>query len=174
MNEVRLETMEYAPYYKNYVDLAGSGAFLTLLKSSQEEFVNFVEMIPSVKLEYAYLDGKWTIKEVLLHLIDSERVFQYRALRFARQDKTDLPGFDENFFVPNSFANQRSAASLIEEYSAVRSATITLFSSFSDDVLQSIGTANKSQMSVRAIAYVIVGHQNHHINVLRERYLKSE
>lgn len=166
-----LNTNEYASYYKSYVDLAGDGPLLKSLQQSKDKFVAFLEEIVDDKLLYAYQDNKWTIKEIILHLIDAERVFQYRALRFSRKDKTDLPGFDENFYVPNSSANIRSRASLIEEFKAVRQSTITLFNSFSDEALLELGSANKSLMSVRAIGYVIVGHQQHHINVIQDRYL---
>ena len=104
-------------------------------------------------------------------MIDTERIFQYRALRFARNDKTSLPGYDEIFYVPNSNANNRDIASLLKEYEAVRSSTIALFNSFNEETMLVIGYSGGDTMSVRAIAYVILGHQIHHINIVKERYL---
>ena len=171
MRAMDLQEEELVDFYKNYVALAAEDDFLVLLKKSSEEFVSFIRSIPRAKLEYVYMEGKWTIKEVLLHLIDAERVFQYRALRFARQDNTNLPGFDEGLYVQTSGANRRSLPSLLAEFMAVRSSSVNLFESFDEEALHCIGHANSFPMSVRATAFVIVGHQRHHMKVIKERYL---
>lgn len=171
MSAIKLHTNEYVPYQKMYIDLVADKPINTLLATSLKEFVSFLGEIPSSKFTYAYEAGKWTINDVLLHMIDTERIFQYRALRFSREDKTDLPGFSENDFVPHSNANSRTVESLLVEYNAVRMSTITLYKTFSDATLQIIGNASGSTMSVRALGYLIVGHQQHHINVIKERYL---
>ena len=171
MRAMDLQEEELVDFYKNYVALASEDELMVLLKKSSEEFVSFIRSIPRAKLEYVYMKGKWTIKEVLLHLIDAERVFQYRALRFARQDETNLPGFDEDLYVGHSNANKRTLPSLLAEYLALRSSTLCLFESFDKEALHRIGYANNFPMSVRAIGFVIVGHQRHHMKVIKERYL---
>ena len=123
------------------------------------------------KFDYRYDEGKWTIKEIIQHLIDSERVFSYRALRISRNDKTPLPGFDENSFVENTNSNQRSLQGLLTEMAVVRQATLSLFSSFSVEQLERIGMASNHQISVRAIGFIIIGHQEHHQKIFQERYL---
>lgn len=132
-----------------------------------------LEGLKADKTEYRYAEGKWTIKDILQHLIDSERVFAYRALRFARQDGTELPGFDENDYVASSSTERRSLADLLEEHDMVRSATEKLFESFSPDMLLRQGTANGNNVSVRALGWIIAGHAVHHAGVIRERYLHA-
>lgn len=121
--------------------------------------------------DYAYAAGKWTIKELLQHLIDTERILAYRALRFARKDNTELAGFDENHFVENSTAKQRTFKDLLAEFYAVRQSTIYLFQSFDEDTLAQKGLANKVEISVLALGFAIIGHQNHHLRIIQERYL---
>jgi uncharacterized damage-inducible protein DinB len=134
-------------------------------------FPEFISSIPDEKWTYAYGLDKWTIAEVLLHVLDTERVFQYRALRFGRNDNTPVPGFDQDQYVPESKANGRSKKSIIEEYSSIRKSSITLFSSFDEGILKRWGTANGFKMSVAALGFVMLGHQKHHRDVIRERYL---
>ena len=123
------------------------------------------------KFDYRYAEGKWTIKDIIQHLIDAERIFTYRALRFARNDKTNLSGFDENDYVDEANANDRTVMQLLTEMSAVRHATLLLFKSFTNEQLIRIGTSNNNLLSVRALGYIIIGHQNHHQRVFEERYL---
>jgi uncharacterized damage-inducible protein DinB len=123
------------------------------------------------KFDYQYAEGKWTIKEIIQHLIDSERVFSYRALRISRNDKTPLPGFDENDYVANSNGKERSLQSLLTEMAVVRQSTLSLFNSFSHEQLTKIGNASNREVSVRAIGFIIIGHQKHHQKVFSERYL---
>ena len=166
-----LKTEEYVSYQKIYLNLVKDGPIVVLLEKSLLEFIAFFNSIDEEKLDYSYQDGKWTIKELILHMIDTERVFQYRALRFARNDKTNLPGYDENFYVPNSNASSRSLDTLLNEYTTVRNSTIALFSSFDEKSMLCIGNSGESTMSVRAIAFITLGHQIHHINIIKERYL---
>jgi hypothetical protein len=141
------------------------------LKDQKEEMIHFFSSIPVFKQEFRYDEGKWTIKDLLLHLIDAERVFAYRALRIGRNDATALPGFDENEFVLAAQANEREFESMLDEYAIVRDATISLFSSFSElDVLK-LGTASNASVSVRGIGYCILGHELHHKQIIIERYL---
>lgn len=162
---------EFSPYYLPYIQLAANQDIVLGLKENVISVVDFYQNIPSEKLDHAYAEGKWTPKDILLHIIDTERVFVYRAMRIARQDKTEMVGFEQDDYVDAGKANNRTINSLIEEYKAVRNATIVLFDSFSDEELKSIGKANGSPVSVRAIGYIITGHENHHNNVIRERYL---
>ncbi|MGB1309087.1 MAG: DinB family protein [Oceanihabitans sp.] len=166
-----LQTDEYHSYYKNYINKAGS---LDLMESLAEGFLEtkaFFEAIPEKKYDFAYQEGKWTIKELLQHLIDTERVFAYRALRFAREDQAELPGYDENSFAANSNANKRTKASLIQEYINLRKSSIDLFATFTNKMLLQKGIASNGNLSVRAIGFIFVGHENHHIEVIKERYL---
>lgn len=171
MKSSQLTTNEYGPYYKGYIDLAGNDLLITGLTKSMYRHLNLFSSISEDKMNYAYAEGKWTIKELIVHLIDCERVFAYRALRCARNDKTDLPGFDQDDYVTTSEANNRSKASLIEEYESVRKSTIAMFRSFTDEMLTQVGTANGNPMSPRALGFIIIGHEKHHAKIIRERYL---
>ncbi len=121
--------------------------------------------------QYSYAEGKWTPKEILLHTIDTERIFCYRALQIARSENAILPGFDENLFAENSNANERSPEDLINEYRTVRQATTALFESFSEQTMNNTGNANDKPLSVQAAGFIICGHELHHINIIKERYL---
>ena len=149
----------------------GDTTLIHALRESSEEVISFFNDIPSDKLSYRYDVGKWTPKEVLVHLMDTERIFSYRALRFARKDKVNLLGFDQNDFIPPSKADSRSMNSLIEEYKAVRDATIALFKNLDNTMLKEIGTGSGSPMSVRALGFITVGHEKHHVSIIKERYL---
>ncbi|PKA96495.1 DinB family protein [Flavobacteriaceae bacterium MAR_2009_75] len=159
------------PFYKNYIDLLDDVDLLDMLKRQLKNFPRFIESISDDKMSYRYAEGKWSIAEVLVHIIDSERVFQYRALRFSRGDKTSLPGFEQDDYVPYSNANQRSKESVIAEYKAVRNSTIHLFENLDDEVLRLKGVASNLEWSAGAVGFAICGHQRHHRNILRERYL---
>ncbi|MEM9076214.1 MAG: DinB family protein [Bacteroidota bacterium] len=166
-----LSSSEYHPYYAHYIGLSGDGSILEKLDAGTTVFQDFVLAIPDSKMHFAYAEGKWTISELLMHLIDSERVFQHRAFRFARNDKTPLPGFEQDDYVLESIARERSKESIINEFLGVRSSTLQLFNSFKEDIMRRMGTASGSQMSVRALGHVICGHQVHHLKILQERYL---
>lgn len=165
---------EYAPYAAQYVSLLpDDGRVLEHLESSLQEVSAMLRPLSDAQLSTPCKPGEWTIKEILGHVMDSERVFAYRALRFARQDTTDLPGFDQDSFVACAGSNARTLDDLIDEYVAIRKATLMLFQSFDDAALMRAGTANKYTMSVRAAAYIIAGHERHHINSIQENYLSS-
>jgi hypothetical protein len=163
---------EIPPFYRGYASQLKGKDFFSQMKDALQETVSFLESIPDEKWDFAYAQGKWTIKEVVLHIIDAERIFAYRALRFSRNDKTELAGFDEDFYVPNSGASVRSKESLIGEYVAVRNSTLQLFGSMTSEMMLRTGVANANTISVRAIGLAIAGHEMHHMKVIEERYLK--
>ncbi len=160
---------EYASFYAGYVERAGDDAFLALAEQASST-PQRLQGMSETQAMHRYAPGKWSVKEVLLHMADAERVFAYRALRFARADATALPGFDENAWVPVSGADHRSASELLFEFAAVRAATLALFAGFDEAALLRRGTANGQAISVRALAHIIAGHERHHLTVLRERY----
>ena len=166
-----LTNSEYAPFYKPYIEKAGDLSLLDALAISAKNMEVFLINVPKTKLEYRYSKDKWTIKEILLHLIDAERVFAYRALRFSRNDKTPVMGFDENSYVPQSGANTRTLNSLLNEYKTQRASTLAMFSNFTEEMFRRKGIASGTQMSVRALGFVIVGHEIHHSMIIKERYL---
>lgn len=168
----RPDKSEYFEYYHKYVLLVPEGNLLEQLRIIHGATRNLVLSLNEDKLNYRYEPGKWSIKEIIIHLADAERVFAYRALRFARKDPTDLAGFDENTYVPASKAAERNITDIMREFETVREATIELLKSFDDEMLARKGTANKREISVRALAYILAGHELHHVNVIKERYLK--
>ncbi|WP_421804122.1 DinB family protein [Flagellimonas sp.] len=166
-----LPTSEYNPFYHTYVMALGDVDLLDELRNGKQVLLSLLEEIPEEKLTYAYAEGKWTLAEALVHMLDTERIFQYRALCIARNDKSEFPGFDQDAYVPVSNANNRSKKDLINEYVAVRDSSITLFASLDEEALKRVGVASGSKMSVRALGFITSGHQAHHVRILRERYL---
>ena len=166
-----LQPNEFAPYYENYIKLVPEQDIIKGLIIQKEEMLHFFKSVPVFKHEFRYAEGKWTVKDIILHLIDAERIFAYRALRIARNDKTALPGFEENDYVISANANEREFESLLNEYNVVRDATISLFENLSDADLLKLGTASNASVSVRGIGYCILGHELHHKNIIIERYL---
>lgn len=160
-------------FYHNYINQVEEDDLMDALQKQTRSFLRFLKEIPKDKRNYRYAEDKWTIKEVLQHIIDAERVFAYRALCFARKDATSLPSFDENSYVINSKADQRKWKDLVKEFEAVRQSTTTLFDSFDDNQLETSGTASGKPTYVLGIGFIIAGHTNHHINVTKERYLNS-
>lgn len=172
MKSSQLPTNEYASYYETYINqVSNEFTLIEELEISVHRLIKFVQNIPIDKFDYRYAEGKWTIKDLLQHLIDTERIFAYRALRFARNDKTELASFDETEYAVEANASQRSIMDLLTELSVVRQATLSLFKTFSEAALMKIGIASNNPMSVRAIGFVIIGHQNHHERIFQERYL---
>lgn len=171
MNSSALDSSEYNPYYEPYISIVGEIDLLDCLQKDLNSFVDFINTIPNEKLDYAYASDKWTVAEVLIHLLDSERVFQYRALRFARNDTTKIPGFDQDIYVPASRANERTKASIISEFKAIRNATIDLFNSLNTEELKRVGIASDSPISVRALGFIICGHLKHHKRIIEVHYL---
>jgi len=172
MKPSQLQPNEFAGHFATYINQVSDEYTLTEeLEISVHRFIKFVQNIPMDKFDYRYAEGKWTIKDIILHLIDAERIFAYRALRFARNDKTALPGFDENDYVDEAHADKRSLQDLLTELLIVRQGTLALFKSFSEEELLRIGTASNNPISVRALGFTIIGHQNHHQRIFQERYL---
>ncbi len=169
---LNLETIP--PFYKNYVKLIDESDVLQALRISGHRMQELVHAIPSNKADFAYEEGKWTIRELLCHIMDAERIFCYRALRFARNDKTALSGFEENDYAPQANASARSLQKIASEMSHLRASTIDLFESFTPDMLTRKGTANKNEISVVVIGFIIPGHETHHRKILQERYLASQ
>lgn len=172
MNVNDLQPHEYARYYDGYIgNVSTEYSLLEELEISIHRFIRFVRELPMDKFDYRYEEGKWTIKDILLHLIDAERIFAYRALRFARNDQTELAGFEENDYVMVAQANFRSIQDLLTEFLTVRNATLTLFKSFDQEMMLRSGIASNNSVTVRALGFIIIGHQNHHQQVFEERYL---
>jgi hypothetical protein len=162
---------EYAPYYHSYISQVEQNDLPEALNHSHQQFIALLNKLPQQKHNYRYAEGKWTIKEMLAHIIDTERVFMYRALSFARNDKSELPGFDENEWAAEANAEARSMDALIEEYKHARKANMLFFEGITDEISRRKGKANNNALSVRAIGFIISGHELHHLSVLKERYL---
>jgi hypothetical protein len=160
-------------YYHRYINQVPENNLMAAFKNQTDSFIKFLKKIPEAKRNYRYAKGKWTIKEVLQHMIDSERIFAYRGLCIARQEANPLPGFDENDYAANAKPAKRDWDEMIEEFKAVRKSTEILFGSFDKQQLNSTGTASGKPVYVLGIGFIIAGHINHHVNVIKERYLTS-
>ncbi len=169
----KLKNTEYASFYQPYIQvlLDNDKGIIENLKGSLLEFELLLGDIPEEKQLYQYAESKWTIKELIQHLTDAERVFNYRALRFARNDKTELSGFDENHYVIHCNANDRSYKLLFDEFVALRKSTIFMYQSFTDEMLLFQGKSSGNYMSVRALGFITSGHLLHHLQVIKKRYL---
>lgn len=167
----QLQPNEYGEWHKTYLATLKDEILQEELEISLHRFIRFIQDIPLDKHDYAYAEGKWTIKDIIQHLIDCERIFSYRALCFARNDKNSFPGFEENNYAKEAKGNNRTLMGLLTELSAVRHATLLLFKDFSDEELVRTGTASNVSISVRAVGFIIIGHQNHHQKIFEERYL---
>ena len=168
----RPEPTEYASYFGTYISKVPDGDVLEILERQQDEMRLLLSELAADKGNYRYAPDKWSIKEVIGHVVDAERIFCYRALRFARGDKTPLPSFEQNDYVLNANFAQRTVNDLVQEYDAVRTATILLFRNLSPDAFMRIGTASGNVFTVRALVYTVAGHERHHLGLLKERYLK--
>lgn len=158
-------------YYHKYINLVIEDDLQTAFKKHQTELISFLKEIPKKKWSHRYAKDKWSIKEVVQHIIDAERVFTYRALCFARKDQTQLPSFDENIFAANSKADERSKKDLIKELKTVQESSALLFNSFDEEQLEQPGVASGKPTYVKGIAYILLGHALHHKKILEERYL---
>lgn len=158
-------------FYKRYVEHVKNYDLLEALKISSDETVRLIESLSEDKGDFRYATGKWSIKELLCHTMDTERIMSYRALRFARNDRTPLAGFDENTYTPESNADSRSLKAIASEMGRLRLTTIDLFASFTPRMLQRTGLANNVELSVLNLGYIISGHESHHRAILKERYL---
>ena len=162
---------EVPPFYQGYVHHVKDLDLFVALQRASHLILELLTTIPEEKGSYRYADGKWSIKELLCHMMDAERVFAYRALRFARNDKTPLAGFEEKDYAPQANAYSRSVAHLGEEMERLRATTIDLFKSFTPEMLQRTGTANGTSVSVVNLGFIIAGHETHHRTILEQRYL---
>lgn len=158
-------------FYHGYISKVKEDDLLAGLRSSTRTLFELLKSIPPEKHDYRYGDGKWTIKEVVQHMLDGERVFTYRALRFARKDDTPLPGFDENLFAQTANADKRSWNDLVEEFASLRRASEIMFASFDNEQLEASGIASENSTYVLGIGYIVAGHVNHHCGIIKERYL---
>jgi len=164
---------EYPSFYKHYVDNVKTDNIIKELRDQVIDIQAIISEIPEEKEEYLYAPGKWTIKEIIGHIIDTERVLGYRAMRFARKDKTPLPGYDENHFVANANFNNQTLYSLGHEFAIVREANLALFKTWNEEALSQVGVANGLEVTVRAMLFMIAGHATHHMNVIKEKYLNE-
>ncbi|HET9135264.1 MAG TPA: DinB family protein [Candidatus Kapabacteria bacterium] len=162
---------EYTPYLGAYIQLVPGNDLINYFETQQESAATIAASLSEEQLNHRYADGKWSIKGVCSHLIDTERIFAYRALTIARNDKTEMPGFEENDYVITSNADDRTGADIIADFNASRRSTIELFKSFDATMLDRIGIANGTARSARAMGFAIAGHEIHHLKVIRERYL---
>jgi hypothetical protein len=158
-------------YERNYVAMVTEGNLVEALRASMESVQALVRCLPEHRAGHRYAEGKWSIREVLCHLMDGERVFAYRALRFARGDRTPLPGYDQDLYAPQTNAVTRTLERLADEMARLRTSTIDLFESFTPEMLARSGEANQKVLSVLALGFIIAGHERHHLKVLQERYL---
>jgi hypothetical protein len=162
---------EVPAFYKGYIDKAADLPLLEALIQSLKELQSLPLEQWQLLHQRAYFPGKWTLNELLQHIIDTERIMSYRALAIARGEMQSLPGFDENQYAATSDANERSIAAIFGEWIRLRQSTIDLFESFSDNMLMNVGTANANQICVLALGFIIVGHEQHHLDVVRSLYL---
>ncbi|MBL7863373.1 MAG: DinB family protein [Cyclobacteriaceae bacterium] len=162
------------PFYKGYVKLVTHPDVLQALRISGYRTMELIHSIPESKADFRYAEGKWSIREVLCHMLDAERIFAYRALRFARNDKTPLSGFDEKEYATQLNATGRSLKQIGDEMQHLRTSTVDMFESFTEEMLSRKGTANNNELSVVALGIIIAGHETHHCKVLTERYLNAE
>jgi len=171
MKKSELGTNEFNYFYATYLNVLDDVDLLQALVTGKDWFVSFIQNLPAHKLQHRYAPEKWTIAEVLMHLIDTERIFQYRAFRFSRNDMTPLPGFEQDGYVLESESAFKSKDDILQEYLTVRNATINLFKGMGTTKLKRVGTASDMPWSVAALGFVISGHQKHHANIILEKYL---
>ena len=162
-----------AGFGEHYIALAQGNSAKEVAANHAAEILEFYTNLPAEKKDHAYAEGKWTIIELLQHLVDAERVFSYRAMRFARKDATPLPGFDENTYTPASMAGERDFDTLKQEFAALRKATDIFASTLSEEQLQRGGQSGGRYITANALVFIIYGHLLHHMNIIRERYLQA-
>lgn len=171
-NVPKPKTGEYPAYWETYLaHLPDNNNLLELLTHSNMETIDLITSVDAETLAYRYAPGKWSVKEIIQHLIDCERVFAYRAMRIARNDKSDNPGFDENLFAANCNADSRNIMDMVREFSILRASTIELFKSLGDNAWQHTGMANGFKVTIASLAYAIAAHEMHHLKVIEDRYL---
>lgn len=164
---------DYEKYIKRYLDLIPSENLLQELQNSGNAITEIYGNLTDEQSNYSYADGKWSLKVLLQHMIDAEKIFNYRALRFARNDKTELPGWDEASYGENSNVASTSLSDLIEEFKTIRNVSCLFFKNLDEELLSRTGSANGNELSVETIGKLIVGHTLHHLNIIKERYLNE-
>jgi DinB superfamily len=165
----RPDSNEYAPYYEHYIALVPENDILKAMKSTPETNLAFLAGVPESQASVCHPPYTWTIKQVVGHLTDSERVFGYRALRFARDDSTPLPGFDENAYAKAIHLDDVPLGDLLAEFASLRRSHVSFFEHLSDEAWQRRGSANNAEVTVRALAYILIGHERHHASIIRKR-----
>lgn len=169
----RPDETEYLPYYDKYISLVTDDDILTLLDTQQKDTLALLRGVPASRAGFRYAPGKWSMRELVGHVIDSERVFAYRALRFARNDTTPLPGYEQDDYVRNGPFDALALGDLASEFESVRQSTLFLFRHLDNEAWMRHGVANQAEVSVRALAYIIAGHELHHMDILRSRYIEE-
>jgi hypothetical protein len=162
---------DYPAYYEKYINLIEEGDVISALKTNHQSTLDFIEKIPRLKLTYFYDDGKWTVKQVVNHFVDTERILGYRALRFARGDNQQPLSFDENLFAKNANLSNTNIQMLMDEFDSIRLSNILLYKQLSEKELALKGKLASGEVSVLALGYFICGHVQHHVNIIKERYL---
>jgi len=162
---------DHIPYFENYISLVKENEIVSALVNNKKETIDLISSIPESKQNYAYADGKWTIKQLLNHIIDTERIFCYRALRFARGDEQQLRSYDENLYAANAQLKNTTIEIQREEFNAVRDASILFFKQLTEKELKLIGQMESGQTTVLSLGFMICGHTARHMNVLKDRYL---
>lgn len=167
----RPEAAEYAPYYDKYISLIDATSLMPRLETQPTQLREIFDGVSEDRGLHRYEPGKWTIKESLSHLIDAERIFAYRALRISRGDVTPIEGFEQDGYIENSNANNRTFANMLDEFEHQRKANLLLVDNLTDEASQRMGTASDNPVSVRALAYMMAGHVEHHLKIFRDKYL---
>ncbi|HSL89547.1 MAG TPA: DinB family protein [Ignavibacteriaceae bacterium] len=162
---------DYAPYYKSYIEKIQGDDILKILLHQTKECQNILNSFPEHKGNYRYAEGKWTVKQVIGHIMDTERVFTYRALCIARGEKQQLPGFEQDDYINTGKFESRNLFELIYELRLLRESNLLLFKSFDDEMLNRRGTASGYEVTVNALLFMIAGHMQHHLDILKERYI---
>ena len=165
------EPSEYNPYYEKYISLVTESDLLDVLELQPAELDSLLGHLDEEKGKFAYAEGKWTVKEAISHLIDGERIFAYRVLRISRGDETPIEGFDQDGYIENSYANERTFRDLLDELTESRRANLRMLRNLHEDGWKRMGTASDSPISVRGLGYIMAGHVRHHINIFRDQYL---
>jgi hypothetical protein len=168
---MRPKKEDYLPYFESYINLIEEGDIISALKANHQSTLDFMEAIPRQKVSYFYDDGKWTVKQVFNHIIDTERILSYRALRFARGDNQITPSFDENLYAANANLGETNMQLLMDEFDSVRLSNVLMFKQLTAKELAYKGKMSAGETSVLALGYFMCGHVQHHVNVVKERYL---
>jgi DinB superfamily len=162
---------EYDPYFQRYTELVPEESVIKTLENQLNEALSIYKGLDNTKIDYRYADGKWSIKELIIHILDTERIFIYRALRIARKDKTPMAGFEQDDYIENLNWDNYPFSSVLNEYELIRKHTILFFNSMTAEMLEQTGISSDMKMAVSAIPFIIAGHERHHLNILKSRYL---